>query len=384
MQLTIENVLAYLAELILCDAASEDASIELMPAKNFNLLISLPGRDKLLVKQERRNQDGQTANEFKAELHIQNLVSGFDQLASLKELLPIVRHFDEQQSIIVFQFLDRYSDLSEFYTKERVYPAGAARNLGKAIAQIHRLTSTSEIREKFLIQQDESRPDSQTQFMVQGLQRIGPEVFGMVPADGLKFFTLYQRYNSLGQAVGELSDSLMPSCVIHNDLKLNNVLLADNWQEQEQSIRLIDWERCEWGDPAWDLGSAISSYLQMWLGSMVISQALSIEESLRLATIPLERLQPSIFALTEGYLDESSDVLGQRPDFLKRVVQFSGLALIQQIQAMIQYQKSFGNMGIAMLQVAKSLLCRPEASMPTLFGEQVNALVNRPVAHAYS
>ena len=35
---------------------------------------------------------------------------------------------------------------------------------------------------------------------------------------------------------------------------------------------------------------------------------------------------------------------------------------------MIQYQKTFNNTGIAMLQVAKTLLCRPEQSIPTIFG----------------
>jgi hypothetical protein len=41
---------------------------------------------------------------------------------------------------------------------------------------------------------------------------------------------------------------------------------------------------------------------------------------------------------------------------------------------MIQYQKSFGNMGICMLQVAKSLLCRPEQSMQTVFGNATASL----------
>ena len=56
-------------------------------------------------------------------------------------------------------------------------------------------------------------------------------------------------------------------------------------------------------------------------------------------------------------------------------MQFAGFALIQQIQAMIQYQKSFGNTGIAMLQVAKSLLCRPERSTPTVFGKDIVEIV---------
>ena len=62
------------------------------------------------------------------------------------------------------------------------------------------------------------------------------------------------------------------------------------------------------------------------------------------------------------------EILEHRPDFLQQVVQFAGFALIQRIQAMIQYEKSFGNAGIVMLQVAKTLLCRPEQSMSTIFG----------------
>jgi hypothetical protein len=50
--------------------------------------------------------------------------------------------------------------------------------------------------------------------------------------------------------------------------------------------------------------------------------------------------------------------------------------LIQQIQAMIQYQKVFNNTGICMLQVAKSFLCRPEQSIPTIFGQSEAELLN--------
>lgn len=133
-------------------------------------------------------------------------------------------------------------------------------------------------------------------------------------------------------------------------------------------MRIIDWERSCWGDPAFDLGMLIASYLQIWLSSLVVSQSLSIEESLRLAMTPLEQLQPSIAALTKAYFDIFPEILEYRPNFLQRVMQFAGFALIQRIQAMIQYQESFGNRGIAMLQVAKTLLCCPEPSIPTIFG----------------
>ncbi|MRV21690.1 phosphotransferase, partial [Staphylococcus aureus] len=131
---------------------------------------------------------------------------------------------------------------------------------------------------------------------------ISPEVFGQVPADGLKFFALYQRYDSLGKAIAELATAFEPCCLTHNDLKLNNILLHNDWEQDiskaEQSsnrvIRLIDWERGAWGDPAFDLGMLIASYLQIWLSSLVVSKSIDVEESLRLAMTPLDVLQPSI------------------------------------------------------------------------------------------
>lgn len=86
-------------------------------------------------------------------------------------------------------------------------------------------------------------------------ERITPEIFGIVPADGLKFFALYQRYDSLGQAMAELGKAFKPCSLTHNDLKLNNILLQTDWEHSSDNIvRLIDWERSAWGDPAFDLG----------------------------------------------------------------------------------------------------------------------------------
>lgn len=195
----------------------------------------------------------------------------------------------------------------------------------------------------------------------------------MVPPDCLKFFILYQRYSSLGEAVAELKDAWHPCCLTHNDLKLNNILIDKDWERSpkqldEGMLRLIDWERCAWGDPAFDLGTIIASYLQLWLSSLVVASSIQIEESLRLAETPLELLQPSILAIAKAYLSNFPMILEYRPDFLRRVMQFTGLGLIHQIESIMQYQKLFGNTGICMLQVAKTLLCRPEQSIFTVFG----------------
>jgi thiamine kinase-like enzyme len=375
--LSSQNVFDYLTEQGISSKKEQELSnIEPKFAKNFNLLLSLPEGRKLLVKQERHNPAGKTAGEFLNEWRIQEFLQQFPELSHLRPLMPEVLHFDAAHSLIVFNYLNDYRDLADFYAKENVFPTGIASALGAILATFHRTTLNRQDYRDFFTQEDEGVAVVQISKLVGELEHITPEVFGRVPTDGLKFFALYQRYDSLGKALAELADAFDPCCLTHNDLKLNNILLHDDWEQKLLSpessgssiLRLIDWERCGWGDPAFDLGMLIGSYLLIWLSSLVVSKTIAIEESLRMAMVPLEQLQPSIAALARAYFSNFPEILESRPQFLRRVMQFSGLALIIQIQVMLQYEKSFGNMGICMLQVAKGLLCRPEQLMPTVFG----------------
>ena len=377
MLLNSHNVFDYLSDRNLCNSSEKNLSeVEPLAAKNFNLLVTFPDSRKVLVKQERHNLEGETAGEFQKEWRIQEWLQQFPKQKSIAPFLPELLHFDAENSIIIFRYLDDYRDLSDFYGKGNTFPTEIASTIGNLIATIHRDTYEQESHRQFFDRENNSQVNNQVPRLIKGLERVKPEIFSSIPADGIKFFTLYQKYDSLGQAIAELGNSFTANCLTHNDLKLNNILLHTDWQQPKESIiRLIDWERNSWGDPAFDLGTLVGSYLQFWLGSLVISKSLSIEESLKLAMTPIEKLQPSIAAVTKAYLETFPQILEYRPDFLLRVVQFAGFALIERIQAMIQYQKSFGNNGIAMLQVAKALLSRPERSMPTVFGKAVVEIV---------
>lgn len=371
-----QNVFDFLVEQGICNVEDKaQCEIEHKSAKNFNLLVTLPSDRQLLVKQERRKRDGNTAGEFLCEWQIHEFLNQFPELREMRFWLSEGIYFHREYSIIVLNYLNNYHDLMNFYATENVFPPQIATSIGTILAKIHRLTLNRQDYQDFFAQNQDSQNPDTVSYLVRKLERIGPEIFGSVPADGLKFFTLYQRYESLGQAIAELGSSLAPCCLTHNDLKLNNILLSNDWQQVKSPVvRFIDWERCGWGDPAFDLGTLIGSYLLMWMKSLITSKTMSIDESLRMATTPLELLQPSLAALAIAYTAEFPQILQRRPDFMRRVVQYSGWMLITAIQSKLQYQKSFGNMDICMLQVAKSLLCRPEQSIPTIFGMEASAL----------
>jgi Phosphotransferase enzyme family len=378
--LDTDNVFDYLAQLDYCTVADRQTSqMTVISAKNFNLAIAFADGKSLLVKQELYNPQGETLGEFWSAWQIQRLVREFPEFGNqISDFLPELLHFDPDSSILIVNFRTDYRDLYGYYAQERHFPIEVARSIGRLLGTIHSQTFDRSEYQELLADRSAKVATFDGLKIIDRMSRITPQVFRKLPQDCLQFYKLYQRFPTLSQAILELRNSVRPSCLVHNDLKINNILLALNWEQPDSKIiSLIDWERANWGDPAFDLGCILGSYLELWLEGLVISSTLSINESLQLATTPLELLQPSLFSLVQTYLDRFPAILAARPDFLDRSIQFAGLSLIIRLETMVEDDRTFGNQGIIILQVAKQLLCVPQAAMNTLFGSNSAQLISK-------
>jgi 5-methylthioribose kinase len=384
--LDTDNIFEYLVTLNYCNSIDKASStITVISAKNFNLLITFANGNNLLVKQELHNYQGKTKGEFWAAWRMQQLVKQFPSIdKKIGEFLPKLLYFDPKSSILIVEYLADYCDLYDYYAREHQFPVEIARSIGELLGDIHSQTFNQPVYQQFLnnfyteqlcekANLDENHPEID---IIYRLSRITPQVFQMMPQECLQFFKLYQRFPSLSQAIADLGNSIVPSCLVHNDLKINNILLDLNWDRTgSKVVKLIDWERANWSDPAFDLGCILGSYLEIWLDGLVVDSTLSINESLQLATTPLELLQPSLFTLVRSYLDIFPEIITARPDYLDRAIQFAGLSLIQRVEGTIYEDRIFGNKGIIILQVAKQLICTPQAAMKTLFGSNFAQLM---------
>ncbi len=371
--LNSENVFNYLAGVGLGISNREETTIRLIKAKNFNLLLQSPNSQSLLVKQETIKVDGRQAGELSTEWKLQQLLPQLSELAEITQFMPKILHCNPEHSIVINHFFDQYEDLSNYYSEQAEFPLQIATTLGQRLGQVHQLSfSHPEYQQQVDITLGQKKTTAYR--LAHRLSYFSPRIFGKVPQECLQFFKLYQQYPSLGEAIQQLADQSTTCCLVHNDLKLNNILV---WPEsdQDQQIRLIDWERASWGDPAGDLGMLLASYLELWLESLVVGQELTIAESLQLATVPLDLLQPTLFALMKSYLDTFPQILDQDPHYIRIVLQYTGLSLIRRIEAIMDNVRFFDNQGIIMLQVAKQLLCNPDAFVNTVFGGQGQELL---------
>ena len=380
LSLSCSNVIQYLQDAGLSslkDGTFVESELPPSSKKNFNLLVTLSANRKLLVKQERHIENDANPQEFFNEWLFHQLLQRFPVLGNISAIAPLVAHFDEENSIIIRNYLTEYVDLASFYQNnlyfQQVYTEGEACSIaiaiGTALGVLHRATFNRQEYRNFMATLPQGQFGYQVYNPAQEIGSIGPEIFGTVPTEALKFYILYQCYESLSAAIAELASEWHPCCLTHNDLKFNNILVHSRWDQLDNClVRLIDWEACAWGDPAFDLGTMVASYLGIWLHSLVVDPTIELEESLNLALTPLESIQPSMLALIQAYFSAFPMILESRRDFVMRVIQFAGLTLIHQIQETIQYHKYFNNAAICKLHVAKNLLTRPQDSVMTIFG----------------
>ena len=364
--LSSENVVRYLQQRSLC-SPDQQLAFPIKPDeyRNFNLIVSFTNNQHYLVKQERFDGDDNTSGTLKYEWILQQFLANFPQLNSIQALIAPVINFEPESSILVVKYLPEYISLDRYYHRLGDYPPGIAATLGINLAQIHRLTFQQQKYLDFL--RSSSSHFSSIPNFTAGLTKINPEIFAHIGSNGIKFFKLYQRFPRLHQAVVQLQNSYQSTCLTHNDPKFSNYLIEDKLTSSPK-IKLIDWEFMDWGDPAYDLGILISKYLELWLNSLPINSDTDLSLSLSLAACPLEKVQPSLIDLLQNYLITFPTIKSTRPDFVHRVLQFAGLALIKQLQHRVECHLPFGNRDVCTLQVAKSLLCNPEKSIQTIFG----------------
>ena len=122
----------------------------------------------------------------------------------------------------------------------------------------------------------------------------------------------------------------------------------------------------------------IADYLKLWLRSLVVSPVFDLTQSLRLASTPLEKLQPSLAALVHTYLLGIPHILQCNPQLPERALQFAGLTLINKILIRLEDHLPFNNTDICSLQIAHQLLCHPVQAGSAILGIPISTLVNAP------
>ncbi|HKG58817.1 MAG TPA: T3SS effector HopA1 family protein [Pyrinomonadaceae bacterium] len=231
--LTANNVLAFMRERGLC--AETDWQILEYPSRNRNFGVVRPDGTGFFVKQL-RVLDLESLGLMQCEAAVYQLAQCDPDFLVLKGLTPRFVAFDDNANIIILEFV-RGESLQKA-------TAEFGQKLGVTLATLHRETRVTSPPEIFL-----RRPPA-----ILDAHRNGRLMRWLGPGQRLLIAQVRER-RELAQALDELAASWRYETLIHGDIKFENCIVGLS------GLYLIDWELADWGEPAWDVGSVLHSYL---------------------------------------------------------------------------------------------------------------------------
>jgi hypothetical protein len=361
--LSEKNLFSYLRDRKIC--LEDDLSpSKVMPldGKNFNLKVEFLGGRSLLVKQTTPDFSGSEPDAFLGDGTIACLATNVLKSWQHHTVLPLDR--DPANGVLVLPFLNGYESLADYYGRSNS-SLEVAQQVGAILGEMHQLTHNQLSVLDILLEIDSDLQPAVMPCFLQSLPPLTPEDFGRIRTDALVFFQAYGKFPQLPVAIAALEEIWQPSCLVHQDLRLENWLIADN---RSIDLRLIDWEELGWGDPLADLGRLLAEYLILWTDSIPRRNGLAMSEQLAQATVPLSQIQPTLGAVIAGYRQSFPEIVAARSNWLEIVGRYCGRALIEDIVTRMQYMLPIDSASLCNLQLGNSLLCHSQKAVSTLFG----------------
>jgi thiamine kinase-like enzyme len=154
-------------------------------------------------------------------------------------------------------------------------------------------------------------------------------VFGSDPPDFVRnhqpvydWVVAFPRPEAVRDLLEEAAQRWHPGAIIHGDLRFDNCLITA--RGSNATITFVDWEQAGWGDPAWDVACLVQDYLTH--GGMTTLQF-----------PPDHRLLAALHQLLEGHAVATGDA---GPEFVERVVRFTGAKLIHRALQLVSWQSA--------------------------------------------
>lgn len=278
--------------------------------------------------------------------------------------LPHLIDYDKDQHLLILEFLLDAETLWERHLRIGRFPGLYGAELGIALSQLHTDYTVDKLSEE-----QYSRLQKQPAFIL-SLHRPHLRYIDEASSANLRLIEIVQRFSQYGEALDELRAGWRPSCLVHGDIKWNNVLVvpASNRARRSPSLRIVDWELSMVGDPCWDVGSVFSDYLSFWLASIPITGEESPDRFLRLARYPIRKMQPAMHDFWNAYARGMGLSQVEREHWLIQSVRYAAARLLQTAYEEGQLAlRPTGNV-ICLLQLSLNMLLKPVDAAIALLG----------------
>jgi len=131
---------------------------------------------------------------------------------------------------------------------------------------------------------------------------------------------------------------------------------------------VIDWEHCDVGDPAVDVGAFLGEYLRAWLESIPIVDPEDPARMLAHAGRPLRRMRPALRAFWNAYAAHRREPAADVDRRLRRAVDLAAVRLLEGALEEAQTLDQAPGRMVYLVRLSRNILCRRDHAAVRLLG----------------
>lgn len=351
------DVVGYLLDRkLLRPHAVVDGTVVVRDASSRNRIFVVDGgHASSFVLKQGTNPEGIAAVAREAAVY-QLLAQHGDRIANY---LPTVWEFDRTAQVLILGRRSGDRDLRRHQIRTGRFSRALATAIGDALGALHQETTET-------VAALPARPAP----WVLSVHQPNLSIFRDASSAALELIRIVQSAPELGDGLEALRGVWEPSCLIHHDVKWDNLIACPigNRLTARFRIKIIDWETAQIGDPRWDLGSVFSHYLSLWLFSIPITGREPLERFPELARFPLGRMQPAMADCWSAYRKRAGPHGAGRTEWLSAAVSYAGARLVQTAFEAAQVATHLDSSMVLHLQLASNILGRPQEAAVHLLG----------------
>lgn len=278
-----------------------------------------------------------------------------------RDYIPALRDYDAATGVLVLDLVDGAIDLRNYHSRAGRFPLTPAKTLGTALGWLH-----------------SNRPE---------LIPDGPQCFTLPPPWALSIHAptldslpgksqacvevikMVQFMPDFCEQLSRLESEWRHETFIHGDLKWDNCLSYKGQKASRRNkLAIVDWETAGFGDPCWDVGSALSDYLTFWVLSIPVTADSSLSRLPEMARYSLTVMQPAVRSFWDAYTSARGWGELMATEQLLRSLRFAAARLVQTAFEQMQMRTELTGNVVAMVQLAQNIMKYPLKANDTLLG----------------
>lgn len=335
-----------------------------MSRRNCNFKVISKNSPSYFLKQEIRNRNSRQRDVASVayEAEVYHLLNQGSSANGLSHYLPHYYSYDEEEHMLILEGIDGAISLTDYHLKHARFSCGIAKELGKALAILHRQSQAERTITGDFLNISQKPP------WIFFLPDPDQWIYFNSSAANIEFVKIIQQSEELRSSFAGLREQWKATALIHGDLKWDNCLITLSASPAIPGIKIIDWELACMGDPCWDVACLFSEYLKCWLSSIPISSGAPPDQFLSLTGFPLTKMQPAMRSFWGAYLKQRRMKQDEGANLLPLISKYIAVRLVQIAFEQLQTEAAITTTSICLLQLSLNMLARPIEAAVQLLG----------------